>query len=49
MTVDDVIDVLVAESTEDVLRLGAVEGGRPHETYFDSRSSARYGVASAGS
>jgi len=36
VTVDDVIDVLVAESTEDVLRLGAVESGRPDETYFDT-------------
>ena len=36
VTVDDVIDVLVAESTEDLLRLGAVEGGRPNESYFDT-------------
>jgi magnesium transporter len=36
VTVDDVIDVLVAESTEDVLRFGAVEGGRPDESYFDT-------------
>ena len=34
VTVDDVIDVLVEESTEDVLRLGAVEGGATDETYF---------------
>ena len=36
VTVDNVLDVLVAESTEDVLRFGAVAGGRPDETYFDT-------------
>ncbi len=36
VTVDDVIDVLVAESTEDVLRFGAVEGGAADETYFST-------------
>jgi magnesium transporter len=34
VTVDDVIDVLVAETTEDVLRFGAVEGGIIDEPYF---------------
>jgi magnesium transporter len=34
VTVDDVIDVLVAETTEDVLRFGAVEGGVIDEPYF---------------
>jgi magnesium transporter len=34
VTVDDVIDILVEESTEDVLRFGGVEGGKPDETYF---------------
>jgi magnesium transporter len=33
VTVDDVIDVLVQESTEDVLRFGGVEAG-PDESYF---------------
>jgi magnesium transporter len=36
ITVDDVIDVLVEESTEDVLRLGAVQGGATDETYFST-------------
>lgn len=35
ITVDDVIDVLIQESTEDVLRLGAVPAGRTDESYFD--------------
>lgn len=35
ITVDDVIDVLVQESTEDVLRFGAVQEGATDETYFD--------------
>lgn len=34
ITVDDVIDVLVQESTEDVLRLGAVQEGPVDENYF---------------
>ena len=34
VTVDDVIDVLVQESTEDVLRFGGVEGGGADESYF---------------
>jgi magnesium transporter len=34
ITVDDVIDVLVQESTEDVLRLGAIQEGATDETYF---------------
>lgn len=36
ITVDDVIDVLVQESTEDVLRFGAVEGGATDESYFST-------------
>ncbi len=36
VTVDDVIDVLVQESTEDVLRFGAVEGGATDESYFST-------------
>ncbi len=34
ITVDDVIDVFVQESTEDVLRFGAVQSGVPDESYF---------------
>jgi magnesium transporter len=34
ITVDDVIDVLVAEGTEDVLRFGGVESGGADEPYF---------------
>jgi magnesium transporter len=34
ITVDDVIDVLVQESTEDVLRFGAVQEGATDESYF---------------
>lgn len=34
VTVDDVIDVLVEEGTEDVLRFGAVERGATDESYF---------------
>lgn len=34
VTVDDVIDILVEENTEDVLRFGGVGGGQPDETYF---------------
>ena len=36
VTVDDVIDVLVQEGTEDVLRFGAVEGGATGESYFST-------------
>lgn len=35
VTVDDVIDVLIEESTEDVLRFGAVERGATDESYFE--------------
>jgi magnesium transporter len=34
VTADDVIDILVEEGTEDVLKFGAVGQGRPDETYF---------------
>lgn len=34
VTVDDVIDILVEEGAEDVLRFGAVEQGQADETYF---------------
>lgn len=36
ITVDDVIDVLIQESTEDVLRLGGVESGPTDESYFST-------------
>jgi magnesium transporter len=35
VTVDDVIDVLIEENTEDVLRFGAVERGATDESYFE--------------
>jgi magnesium transporter len=35
VTVDDVIDVLVEESAENLLRLGAVQVGPTDESYFD--------------
>lgn len=34
VTVDDVIDVLVEENTEDVLRMGAIQAGPSDESYF---------------
>ena len=34
ITVDDVIDVLTEENTEDILRFGAVEGGAADQPYF---------------
>jgi magnesium transporter len=34
ITVDDIIHVLVEETTEDVLRFGAVEGGAVNQPYF---------------
>ena len=34
VTVDDVIDVLVQEGTEDVLRFGGIEGGSGDQPYF---------------
>ncbi len=34
VTVDDVIDILVEEGTEDVLKFGAVAQGQADETYF---------------
>lgn len=40
ITVDDVIDVLVEEGTEDVLKLGAVAQGAPDETYFTTPIAA---------
>ena len=36
VTVDDVIDVLVAEQTEDLLRMAAVEPGALDKPYFDN-------------
>lgn len=36
VTVDDVIDVLVEENTEDVLRFGGVESGPTDESYFST-------------
>lgn len=35
ITIDDVVDVLVAETTEDVLRFGGVESGQVDQPYFD--------------
>ncbi|MDT8306906.1 MAG: magnesium transporter [Anaerolineae bacterium] len=37
ITVDDIIHVLVEETTEDVLRFGAVEGGVINQPYFTTR------------
>lgn len=37
ITVDDIIRVLVEESTEDVLRFGGVEGGVINQPYFTTR------------
>ncbi|MEN9933657.1 MAG: hypothetical protein RLZZ387_236 [Chloroflexota bacterium] len=34
VTADDVIDILVEEGTEDVLRFGGAGAGKPDETYF---------------
>lgn len=34
VTADDVIDILVEEGTEDVVRFGGAAAGRPDETYF---------------
>src|SRR5438309_5919218 len=36
VTVDDVIDVLVEEQTEDILRMAAVEPGALDKPYFDN-------------
>jgi magnesium transporter len=36
VTVDDVIDVLIEEQTEDILRLAAVEPGAMDKPYFDN-------------
>jgi magnesium transporter len=36
VTVDDVIDVLVEEGTEDVLKMAAIEGGALDRPYFDN-------------
>jgi magnesium transporter len=36
VTVDDVVDVLVEEGTEDILRMGAVEPGAYSKPYFDN-------------
>lgn len=33
VTVDDVVDVMIEEGTEDVLKMGAVEAGAPDEPY----------------
>lgn len=34
ITIDDIIDVLVEENSEDILRFGAVEGGNVGQPYF---------------
>ncbi len=36
VTVDDVIDVMIEEQTEDMLRMAAVEPGAPDRPYFDN-------------
>src|SRR5258708_8925991 len=36
VTVDDVVDVLIEEGTEDILRLAAVEPGALDKPYFDN-------------
>ena len=36
VTVDDVIDVLIEEQTEDLLRMAAVEPGAMDKPYFDN-------------
>lgn len=36
VTVDDVIDVLIEEQTQDILRLGAVEAGALDKPYFEN-------------
>ena len=36
VTVDDVIDVLIEEQTEDILRMAAVEPGAMDKPYFDN-------------
>jgi magnesium transporter len=36
VTVDDVIDVLIEEGTEDVLKMAAVQAGAPDQPYFGS-------------
>ena len=36
VTVDDVIDVLIEEQTEDILRMAAVEPGAMDKSYFDN-------------
>src|SRR6185436_4014000 len=36
VTVDDVIDVMVAEQTEDVLKMAAIEGGALDKPYFEN-------------
>lgn len=41
ITVDDIIRVLVEESTEDVLRFGGVEGGVINQPYFNRAYLAR--------
>ena len=39
VTVDDVIDVMVEEQTEDILRMAAVEPGALDKPYFDNPMS----------
>ena len=49
VTVDDVVDVLVQEGSEDVLRLGAVQEGGTDESYFTTPIWPPSAAASAGS
>jgi magnesium transporter len=39
VTVDDVVDVLIEEGTEDVLKMAAIEGGALDRPYFENRIS----------
>ena len=36
VTVDDVIDVMIEEQTEDILKMAGVEGGALDRPYFDN-------------
>jgi Mg/Co/Ni transporter MgtE len=40
VTVDDVVDVLIEEGTEDILRMAGVEPGALDKPYFEQSHSA---------
>ena len=48
VTVDDVIDVLIEEQTEDLLRMAAVEPGAMDKPYFDNPIFGSFENASGG-